>query len=171
MFSGSAVIGFGQGFLPVCGFNYGAKLYDRVRKGYWFCMKVGVAVLTVIAVTIFAFAPQVVLLFQKNDPQVVELGARALRYQIAVLPLVSYIMVNNMTLQTVGEAGLGAVHVQTGAVFYPLYPHSAQVPGLTGGHAGPAPFRRLYLPGGHPSGGELSAEDAADGAGRTERER
>ncbi len=109
MFSGSAVIGFGQGFQPVCGFNYGAKLYDRVRKGYWFCMKVGVAVLTVIAVTIFAFAPQVVLLFQKNDPQVVELGARALRYQIAVLPLVSYIMVNNMTLQTVGEAGRASV--------------------------------------------------------------
>lgn len=32
-FFGAAVIGFGQGFQPVCGFNYGAKKYDRVKKG------------------------------------------------------------------------------------------------------------------------------------------
>ncbi len=31
MFSNSAMLGFGQGFQPVCGFNYGAMLYDRVK--------------------------------------------------------------------------------------------------------------------------------------------
>ena len=40
MFAVSALIGFGQGFQPVCGFNYGAKLYDRVREAFWFCVKV-----------------------------------------------------------------------------------------------------------------------------------
>ena len=35
-FANSIVIGFGQGFQPVCGFNYGAKLYARVREGFWF---------------------------------------------------------------------------------------------------------------------------------------
>ena len=37
----SAIIGFGQGFQPVCGFNYGAKLYGRVRKAFWFCVRLG----------------------------------------------------------------------------------------------------------------------------------
>lgn len=36
MFAYSALIGFGQGFQPVCGFNYGAKLYDRVREAFYF---------------------------------------------------------------------------------------------------------------------------------------
>lgn len=34
MFVSSATIGFGQGFQPVCGFNYGAGLYDRVRRRF-----------------------------------------------------------------------------------------------------------------------------------------
>ena len=41
MFINAFLIGFGQGFQPVCGFNYGAGLYARVRQGFWFCVKVG----------------------------------------------------------------------------------------------------------------------------------
>ena len=40
MFINSALIGFGQGFQPVCGFNFGAKRYDRVLESFWFCLKV-----------------------------------------------------------------------------------------------------------------------------------
>ena len=29
MMAVSAIIGFGQGFQPICGFNYGAGLYER----------------------------------------------------------------------------------------------------------------------------------------------
>ena len=42
MFVNSSLIGFGQGFQPVCGFNFGAKRYDRVLDAYWFCVKVAV---------------------------------------------------------------------------------------------------------------------------------
>ena len=45
MFINSSLIGFGQGFQPVCGFNFGAKRYDRVLEAYWFCVKVAVACL------------------------------------------------------------------------------------------------------------------------------
>ncbi|MEA4954156.1 MAG: MATE family efflux transporter [Pseudoflavonifractor sp.] len=109
MFSGSALIGFGQGFQPVCGFNYGAGLYGRVRKAFWFCVKVGAAVLTGIAVLGILFAPQIVLLFQKNDPQVVLLGTQALRCQLATLPTMAYVIMNNMMLQTVGENSRASV--------------------------------------------------------------
>ena len=48
-FAASALIGFGQGFQPVCGFNYGAKKYQRVREAFWFCVKISSVVLLVLA--------------------------------------------------------------------------------------------------------------------------
>ena len=50
MFINSALIGFGQGFQPVCGFNFGAKRYDRVLESFWFCLKVAVTLLTTLGV-------------------------------------------------------------------------------------------------------------------------
>lgn len=134
MFSGSALIGFGQGFQPVCGFNYGAGLYERVRKGYWFCVKVGTAVLVCIAAVMFLLAPQVVYLFQKADPEVVELGIAALRYQMVSLPLTAYIVVNNMMLQTVGESSRASVVslARQGLFFIPLALVLPQVLEFTG---------------------------------------
>lgn len=104
MFAGSALIGFGQGFQPVCGFNYGAKLYARVREGFWFCVKLGTAALLCIVAVGIVFAPQVVLLFQKGDPEVVVLGTVALRAHLATMVLMPYVVLNNMMLQTTGEA-------------------------------------------------------------------
>ena len=49
MFANSTLIGFGQGFQPVCGTNYGAKRYDRVREAFFFCVKTAVGVLVVIS--------------------------------------------------------------------------------------------------------------------------
>ena len=122
MFSGSALIGFGQGFQPVCGFNYGAKLYERVRKGFWFCVKVGTAVLLCIAALMFLLAPWVVYLFQRSDPEVVELGVMALRCQMLSLPLTAYVIINNMMLQTVGENARASIlaMARQGLFFVPL---------------------------------------------------
>lgn len=122
MFSGSAVIGFGQGFQPVCGFNYGAGLYDRVRRAFWFCVRVGTAVLACIAAVMILLAPQVVYCFQRNDPEVVELGIAALRWQMLSLPLTAYVILNNMMLQTVGENLRASVlaMARQGLFFVPL---------------------------------------------------
>ena len=54
MFINSALIGFGQGFQPVCGFNFGAKRYGRVLEAYYFCRKVAFVFLLVMAVVMFA---------------------------------------------------------------------------------------------------------------------
>lgn len=122
MFSGSALIGFGQGFQPVCGFNYGAGLYHRVREGFWFCVKVGTVVLAAIAAVMFLLAPQVVYFFQKADAEVVSLGTAALRWQMVTLPLSAYVIVNNMMLQTVGENARASVLAlaRQGLFFIPL---------------------------------------------------
>ena len=48
----AAILGFGQGFQPVCGFNYGAGLYGRVKEAFWFCVKLGTALLMAAAVAV-----------------------------------------------------------------------------------------------------------------------
>ena len=102
MFIGSAMIGFGQGFQPVCGFNYGARLYHRVKEGFWFCVKVAAVFLLVIGALGFAFAPQLIALF-RDDPGVIAIGTVALRFQCVTFFFQAWITMSNMMLQTIGR--------------------------------------------------------------------
>ena len=108
-FGGSAIIGFGQGFQPICGFNYGARRYDRVREAFWLCIKVAVVMLVVIGLCGIFFAPQIIHIFLKNDSMVTEIGTRGLRYQCYFVPLLSFVIMGNMMLQTMGLAGKASV--------------------------------------------------------------
>ena len=122
LFSGSALIGFGQGFQPVCGFNYGARLYDRVRRGFWFCVRVGTVALCAITAVMILIAPWLVYRFQPEAPAVWPLGIAALRAQMLTLPLTAYVIINNMMLQTVGETARASVVAlaRQGVFFVPL---------------------------------------------------
>lgn len=127
-FSVSAVIGFGQGFQPICGFNYGAKRYDRVRKSFWFSVKLSFFVLLGTSLISMVFAPQIVELFLKGHPDVTAIGSLALRMQCILMPVSGFLILSNMMLQTMGlarEASLVAVSRQ-GLFFLPavlLLPH------------------------------------------------
>lgn len=101
MFINSFLIGFGQGFQPVCGFNYGAGLFRRVRQGFWFCVKVGFFFLLGAAIVGLLYAPDIVEIFRKGDPDVIDVGAAALCWQFVTLPLGSWIIMSNMMLQTI----------------------------------------------------------------------
>ena len=102
MFGASTMLGFGQGFQPVCGFNYGAGLYDRVKKGFWFCVKISCSFLIVIAAAGYAFAPQLIALF-RDDPAVISCGAAALRFQCITFPVQSWIVMSTMMEQSMGR--------------------------------------------------------------------
>ena len=102
-FAASVVIGFGQGFQPVCGFNYGAKLFKRVQEGFWFCVKFCTSLLLVAAVCGWIFSPNLIGIFLKTDPLVIEYGSQALRLQALTFPLVGWITIANMMLQTIGK--------------------------------------------------------------------
>ena len=102
MFINSSVIGFGQGFQPVCGFNFGAKRYDRVLESFWFCVKVSAVFLTELAVVSFIGAPQIMRVFRKEDLDVIEIGTWAMRFQCLTLPLSAWIVMSNMLTQTIG---------------------------------------------------------------------
>ena len=102
MFGASTMIGFGQGFQPVCGFNFGAGLYHRVRQGFWFCIKVSAVFLTAASALMFIFAPKMISWFQ-NDPEVIRCGALALRFQCISFPVQSWIVMSNMMEQSIGR--------------------------------------------------------------------
>lgn len=98
----STVIGIGQGFQPVCGFNYGAKKYNRVKKAFWFSNNISTLFLIVVAVFGFVFAENIIYLF-RDDSDVVKIGAFALKMQCIVLPLLGFNCISNMFLQTIGK--------------------------------------------------------------------
>lgn len=102
MFGASAMIGFGQGFQPVCGFNYGAKLYHRVKEGFWFCVKGAFVFLLIVSALGFAFAPWLIGLF-RDDPEVIRIGAKALRFQCVSFCFQSWIVMSNMMMQSIGR--------------------------------------------------------------------
>ena len=98
----SALLGFGQGFQPVCGYNWGARRYDRVREAYLFCLSVGSLGLLLISLGTFLFAPQIVALF-RDDGAVVRIGTVAMRCQSCTLPLMAFVSISNMLFQTTGK--------------------------------------------------------------------
>ena len=102
MFGASTMLGFGQGFQPVCGFNYGAKLYDRVKKGFWFSVKISTVVLIAISVAGFIFAPDLIRLF-RDDPDVIACGTMALRFQCVSFATHGWIVMSNMMEQSMGR--------------------------------------------------------------------
>lgn len=134
MFANSALIGFGQGFQPVCGMNYGAKLYKRVKEGFWFCVKYAFFFLIVIAAAAYIFAPEMVSLFRENDREVIEVGTWALRFQAVVFPLNAWIVLCNMMLQSIGRAVKASViaAARQGLFFLPLILTLPGFFGLTG---------------------------------------
>ena len=95
----AVIIGLGQGFQPVCGFCYGAKLYKRLREGFWFTVRLGTMFLLVCTLGGFAFTDTIIAIF-RNDPEVIAVGSTALRWQLATLPFGATIMISNMMMQT-----------------------------------------------------------------------
>ena len=130
---GSALIGFGQGYQPVCSFNYGAGLTKRVKEGFKFCVKYSTIFLIIIGIIFYKFAPEIISLFFKdiadtdlNSVQTLEfgkeVGTAALRYMCMSLPLSGAIVISNMMLQSIGKGFKASVtaSARNGFCFIPL---------------------------------------------------
>lgn len=129
----SVGVGIGQGFQPVSSFNFGAKNYDRVRKGLLFTWRFDTIVVSALAAIMFAFAPQVVTMF-RNEAEIVEIGTIALRYLCVALMFMPTIMIANMVFQSVGKTGRAffLACAQNGLFFIPLILVLPKFFGVTG---------------------------------------
>ena len=103
MFIGSAMIGLGQGFQPVSAYTYGARKFKRLRDSFYFTVKAGMAVLGILAIFGFMFPGPVVQLF-RDDPRVVEIGSRALRFQCIAVVMQPFSVTANMMFQSIGRS-------------------------------------------------------------------
>ena len=134
MFANSALIGFGQGFQPVCGMNYGAKKFERVKEGYWFCVKYASVFLLITAAVGFIFAKPIITAFRGDDAEVIRIGTVALRFHCVAFPLNAWIVMCNMMLQSIGRAVKASVVAASrqGLFFIPLIFILPQLFGLLG---------------------------------------
>lgn len=98
------LIGFGQGYQPAAGYNYGAKEYGRVYRAYRFMMIAGIVGMSAVGAALFIFAPALIRQFVPEDEKAIEIGIRALRMQCAVMPLLPLGIACNMTFQAVGKS-------------------------------------------------------------------
>lgn len=133
MMMASALIGFGQGYQPVCSFNYGAGLKKRVKEGFNFCVKYSTIFLVAIGVVCYIFAPNIIAFFSK-DPAAVTVGVAALKFQAITLPLSGAIVISNMMLQSIGKGVKASItaSARNGICFIPLILILPQLFGITG---------------------------------------
>ncbi len=129
----SALIGFGQGYQPVCSFNYGAGLTGRVKEGFWFCVKYSTIFLIAVGALCFGAAGQIISFFTK-DPAAISVGVAALRFLSASLPLSGAIVISNMMLQSIGKGVKASItaSARNGFCFIPLILILPQFLGLLG---------------------------------------
>lgn len=133
MFGCSTMIGFGQGFQPVCAFNFGAGLYHRVKEGFWFCVKYSFVFLAAASALMYWLAPWLIELF-RDDKEVIACGAAALRFQCLSFPAQSWIITSNMMEQAIDRTG-PATFLSTarqGTFFIPAVWIASSLLGLTG---------------------------------------
>ena len=125
MFPFSIILGFGTGFQPVAGFNWGAKRFDRVMDCYKYAAKMACLGSAIMAGLIAIFANPIITAFAGSDPQMQEIGALCIRTQCLALPVHGWVAIVNMLCAGLGNAG-GALALSTsrqGSCFVPmLYP-------------------------------------------------
>ena len=125
MFPFGIILGFGNGFQPVAGFNWGAKQYDRVSESYRFSSWVAALGGLIMAAILAVFADPIIVLFAGTDPEMREIGKICMWTQCVALPIHAWVAVVNMLCVGLGNAR-GAFLLATarqGSCFIPiLYP-------------------------------------------------
>lgn len=96
----SVSLGIGQGYQPVCGYNYFAKRYNRVKEAMIFTFVVSTTLLTTFSLILIIFSKQIIGIFI-DDEEVIKIGMVALRFQCIALPFLSLNTICNMTFQSI----------------------------------------------------------------------
>ena len=103
MFANFPVLGITQGFIPIVGYNYGAKLMDRVSK----IIRISMISASLIAFAIFSvimiFTPQIISIFT-NEPDLIRETTPALRLTFLATPLIAINLLGGAYFQAIGRA-------------------------------------------------------------------
>ena len=126
-------LGMGQGFQPVASFNYQAKKYDRVKKGLLFTTAFGLVFIGAMSLISIIFAEPIITIFQTH-PEVVEIGAKALRFTAVGMMFMPFSVPVNMLYQSIQQPTISSVLslIRSGAVTIPMLLILVPILGLLG---------------------------------------
>ncbi len=116
------MVGIAQGYQPFAGFNYGAKQYDRLKRGLKVTMFYNISLGIIFMVLFLLFSRQISGLFIQGQPETVNTAAMFLSVFALALPLVGLQFTLMTTFQAVGKA-VQAMLISLGRqaiVFIPL---------------------------------------------------
>ena len=132
-FVASVAIGIGQGMQPVAAFNYGAGKKKRVREGFNFTALSGTVLLSGIALLCMLFSVPIIQWF-RDDPEVIAVGAAALRWQSISCLTSSFSIASNMLFQSTGHSRQASILalLKNGILFIPLILLLPSFLGVTG---------------------------------------
>ena len=112
------MIGWGQGFQPICAMNYGAKKYSRVKKAFITTVSAGTIFLIIAAIILFILAEQCIHLMS-NDHDVISTGVTILKMQCFSMPLLGVFAVSSMFMQNIGNYGAALlISISRQGLFY-----------------------------------------------------
>ena len=126
-------LGIGQGLQPVASYNYQAKKYKRVKKALLFTMTVGAIFIGCVSIPCALLAPHVIRLFQKS-PDVIEIGAFALRFAAVGVIFLALSVPVNMLYQSIRKATVSSFLslLRSGLLMIPTLLLTTTFWGLTG---------------------------------------
>ena len=121
-------------YQPVLGYNYGAGLHKRVKEAFYFTLKVNAAIMAACSVCCFFAASALMKGFIASDPEVIRIGATALRLQCLTMPLMPLGVMANMSFQSIGKSGTATIlsAARQGIFFLPLILILPPILGLLG---------------------------------------
>jgi len=102
------IIGTGQGFMPIAGYNYGAKNLTRVKEALRTTVKL-VTLICTLGWILIQFYPEFFIKIFSSDPRVIQEGIPSLRMINAFLPLVGFQIIGAVTYQAIGKGLAGFI--------------------------------------------------------------
>lgn len=133
MFPFGIILGFGAGYQPVAGFNWGARRFDRVRESYAFAWKFSVFGSILMGALLWIFAVPFIRLFSEIDPEMQQIGALCIRLQCLALAAHAWVAMVNMLCAALGFASWAAL-LATARQGYCLLPFILPMAYLFGGN-------------------------------------
>jgi putative MATE family efflux protein len=103
MFALFPILGVTQGFLPVAGYNYGAKNYVRVSESISTSIKWAAGLATIIFIVILIFAEPIVSVFS-TDLNIIKETPNALRIVFGASPIIAIQLIGAAYFQAAGKA-------------------------------------------------------------------
>lgn len=103
MFSVFPLIGLSIAVQPILGFNFGARLFGRVRTCLIDACVAATVISTLMWIVVYLFPTHIVTIFGVSDPMLASFTARALLIQLAMLPFVGFQIIGSNYFQATGQ--------------------------------------------------------------------